>query len=86
MKTYVKPELYYESFELSQHIAACDLKLESADPIVCSVAANDMLEGLGTILQDAFITSANCKFSYDRDYERYCYTNGTDTLPRFFQS
>lgn len=31
MKTYVKPELYFESFELSQHIAACDIKLANAD-------------------------------------------------------
>ena len=23
MKPYVKPELYFESFELAQHIAAC---------------------------------------------------------------
>ena len=27
MKAYQKPVLYYERFELSQHIASCDLKL-----------------------------------------------------------
>ena len=27
MKAYQKPVLYYEKFELSQHIASCDFKL-----------------------------------------------------------
>lgn len=27
MKKYVKPELFYEQFELSQHIAACSMAL-----------------------------------------------------------
>ncbi len=27
MKPYVKPELYFESFELAQHIAGCNLTL-----------------------------------------------------------
>ena len=36
MKQYVKPELYLESFELSQHIAGCSLVLQSAEPETCT--------------------------------------------------
>ena len=32
MKKYVKPELIYESFELSQQIAACDYDMDPAHP------------------------------------------------------
>ena len=29
MKPYIKPELYYENFELSQHIAACAYDMQN---------------------------------------------------------
>ncbi len=36
MKTYVKPEIYFESFELSQNIAACDWELNNNDVSACT--------------------------------------------------
>ncbi len=38
MKKYVKPELYYENFELSQHIAACgiDVNFSSGTDYSCN--------------------------------------------------
>lgn len=36
MKKYVKPQLFYERFELSQHVANCDWELLSASSTVCS--------------------------------------------------
>lgn len=36
MKKYVKPELFYENYELSQHIAACHWDLNSADRGSCT--------------------------------------------------
>ena len=39
MKPYVKPELYFESFELAQHIAGCNLELmNSGDPANCAAS------------------------------------------------
>lgn len=35
MKTYVKPELYYENFELSEHIASCATPTKFGEQDVC---------------------------------------------------
>lgn len=87
MKTYVKPELYFESFELSQHIAACDLKLNAktiwdccVDPIDHTSPLYGSLEGefAGGFVGDSKVCTKKC--------EIYCYTNGADFLPKFFQS
>ena len=85
MKTYVKPELYYESFELSQHIAACDLKLTTNSIWECRVETDRFFDGLGDALQGAFVDANVCAKTYS-GYEQYCYTNGADYLPKFFQS
>lgn len=34
-KPYVKPQLYYENFELSQHIAACGWDMDNQDKNNC---------------------------------------------------
>lgn len=78
MKTYVKPELYYESFELSQHIAACALQIESADAASCKII-ND--REFGGELVGGFIAKPVCDFPY----EQYCYTNGVG-MPATFNS
>ena len=43
MKKYVKPELFFESFELSQQIAACqfDLDENTSNNIPCEFVATD---------------------------------------------
>lgn len=89
MKTYVKPELYFESFELSQHIAACDIKLANADIWNCNAEVHDKLNGFfGDLEQDfknAFVDNNNCTKKVG-DFEIFCYTNGAGSLPRLFQS
>lgn len=80
MKKYVKPELYYEDFELSQHIAMCDLKLSSSDPANCSITEDRVTNG-GLVGGFLDITKA-CKFPY----EDYCYTNGSGAMGTTFQS
>ena len=73
MKTYVKPELYYESFELSQHIAGCNLELKQGDVLDC------LAEGtIGIAVSDSWFVEANtnCRLPV----EDYCYTNGTTNL------
>ncbi len=85
MKTYVKPELYFESFELSQHIAACDLKL-GHNIEDCAIVKHEKGEGtsfadLEIEMIDSFVSNA-CRFQA----EIYCYTNGANYMPRTFQS
>ena len=75
MKTYVKPELYYESFELSQHIAGCSLTMNVktlGEPASCSASGT-----IGKEYSESwFITEGVC----DIPVEDYCYTNGTTNL------
>lgn len=75
MKKYVKPELFFENYELSQHIAACawDLNLESDK--VCGFY-NEHNPGY-TI----FTTVGVCEFVTE---EGYCYqATGADGINTF---
>ena len=75
MKEYVKPELYYESFELSQHISGCYLKLESGDINNCT----SVLEGVGVL----FVQSEQGCAVQVTDPDSYCYTNGEGSYNTF---
>lgn len=68
MKTYVKPELFFESFELSQHIAGCNLTLTQE---VGACDAHGTIEGIPG--ESWFISTGNC----ETVVEAYCYTNGS---------
>lgn len=48
MKKYVKPELFYEHYELSQHIADCNFEYTHAEND-CA-AQGDAEDGLGNLL------------------------------------
>ena len=88
MKTYVKPELYFESFELSQHIAACDLKLKHDNIWNCCVeihtgdSSSPFFGSMESEFVGGFVDNSNCT----QKCEIYCYTNGANFLPKFFQS
>lgn len=72
MKPYVKPELYYESFELAQHIAACNITMNQTVEENCT--------GNGTIgpwTYNAWFLDSNT--SCANKFEKYCYTNGAGT-------
>ena len=73
MKTYVKPELFFESFELSQHIAGCNLTLESVDVGVCSATGSFGDEYLDGERGSWFISRPTCT----AEVEAYCYTNSS---------
>lgn len=76
MKPYVKPELYYESFELAQHIAGCNLKINSADLLSC-VATGTISSGPWEDVSEAWFLEKNQNCT---DWaEAYCYTNGSIT-------
>ncbi len=69
MKKYVKPELYYESFELSQHIAGCNLTLSMQDEYLCT--AEGSVDG--DYITGGFLDKPRCSIIL----EGYCYTNGS---------
>ena len=48
MKKYVKPELFYEHYELSQHIADCNFEYIAAQD-VCAAQGDDE-DGIGGVL------------------------------------
>ena len=68
MKAYQKPVLYYEKFELSQHIASFDFKLNFGLGSGCTAKG----EVWGVPFEGIFIISdAACTVPQ----ENYCYTN-----------
>ena len=72
MKKYVKPELFYEQYELTQHIADCqwEMTLEQGG----CVAQGDVDDGLGAYRMFTD-TVTNCNVTPD-SFEDFCYTNG----------
>lgn len=75
MKKYVKPELYYENFELSQHIADCGWELQSANENSCYAKGDT--EWCYPSDVKAFIAETGI---CDIQPEGYCYTNGSNAV------
>lgn len=76
MKKYVKPELFCESFELAQHIAACDYD------------SNDSHDDVKTC---GFTNGSEWFFTGDNKHcevevEGYCYTNSSGDFFNLFNS
>lgn len=78
MKTYVKPDLCYESFELSQHIATCDFLGNYQDENTCVVEIDF---GDGQI--DKLFSNNACDDVDPSVFEDFCYTKGTSGLTIF---
>lgn len=73
MKPYVKPELYYENFELAQHIAGCSMsEINSVDVTSCT-AKGTISSVFGTDHSDAWFVDGNNNCTTKA--EGYCYTN-----------
>ena len=77
MKNYVKPELFYERYELSQHIADCAWEVKLANEEVCVLVADDELVMSETLFNDVL-----CDFNTS-DYEGFCYQSGMDGFNSF---
>lgn len=83
MKKYVKPELFFESYELSQNIAACgwDMK-NSSDPRSC-YAVGDSDYGNSPDWKVFVDSNDQCAVTW----EGYCYENSADNITiKIFQS
>lgn len=72
MKKYVKPDLYFESFQLDQHIAACGFDMvDLKDPKEC-ISHGDT-DGVYPDYGDIkLFANTNC----DIEPENYCYITG----------
>lgn len=80
MKKYVKPELYFESFELSQQIAACDFDSNySMNDEGCSFTGINQDFGVEMTI---FLSSPPC----DYVVEDYCYHGSTSGYYSIFNS
>ena len=81
MKKYVKPELFYEHYELSQHIADCAWELTNSNEDTCSAQADpDYLPGFSNL----FMASGNgCYYIPGVNYQDYCYQDGAQGVNVF---
>ncbi len=84
MKKYVKPELFFERYELSQHIADCALEFvvdgtrTHSDPLVCEAISDDsFFAGAGIVVFTSAVSDCATK------YEAYCATNGGSGMNTF---
>lgn len=74
MKTYVKPDLYYENFELSTHVASCALDMPHSKNVnECYVTGEDI-----GMPEEYHFFSAGPEVCTYGEYEEYCYTNGSE--------
>ena len=80
MKKYVKPELIFERFELSQQIAACDYKGSFSDESSCTFTGkNKEFNEVMTIFLDA---GKGCLV----ETEDFCYYGSTGGYFNIFNS
>lgn len=79
MKKYVKPELFYEHFELSQHIADCGWEMQYANKESCHAAADPGVWGEGYV-ETLFVSEDRCTVT---DWQDYCYEAGTGGIKVF---
>lgn len=73
MKKYTKPVLFYENFELMQHIAGltCSVMMNSDTEATCTTGDGSDSGGFSNMF-----VSADCGVNLDTLGEEYCYYNG----------
>ena len=82
MKAYVKPELFYESFELSQNIAACGWDMTNDKDVNGCYAVGDSDFSTPNI---KIFMGTHCDIGPE-GYEGFCYETGTVDAFRTFRS
>ena len=70
MKKYVKPELFFESFELNQQIAVCEFDSENT-------LTNVDICTFRNLTWDETYYFTNSNVACDAEAEGYCYQNST---------
>lgn len=81
-KKYIKPELLFESFELSQQIAACDYKLveNTLDDAACTFS------GTNKDFQVPMVIFLSGNMACDVQADSYCYHSSTGGFFSVFNS
>ena len=80
MKNYVKPELFFESYELSQNIAACGWDLVKDDNGNSRFVGDPAYGNPGILV-------FNADMECEHILEGYCYENSADNIAmKIFQS
>lgn len=79
MKHYEKPQIYFEKFELSVHIAACAIDMANSKTVDECSGIGDPAFGYPDGMQ-FFVNPDVCK---DGSIDNYCYTNGDADLNIF---
>ena len=75
MKKYVKPELFYERFELSQHIADCNWEFKGFNtPDICAAKPDASIDGMPTL----FVNDNKLCTPNSTNMDIYCYQPGTN--------
>lgn len=83
-KSYVKPELFYESFVLNQSIAACGIDVNQGDTSSCNPTLDSDFWGGAN---DPVFSSGDTRCSTPVEIiDVYCYTSGTNEAGRLFNS
>lgn len=77
MKKYVKPDLYFESFQLTQHIAACGYDMIDSMDVERCYSQGD-IHGIYPNYGENLFIEGNEKCQGKVEF--YCYTNGTDGM------
>lgn len=72
-KTYEKPQVYMERFELAEHIAGCSITMNMAVEGGCSGdgTINDVYSGAWFLMDNTACSSKA---------EAYCYTQGSGSI------
>lgn len=84
MKKYVKPELIYEKYELTQHIADCAWELTNSTKETCSAQADpDYLPGFSNATNLFMDDAHGCTLIPGENYHDYCYHGGAQGVNVF---
>lgn len=77
MKAYIKPELFYERYEVSQHIADCAWEFKDhGDPSACKAVPDAIkMQGMPSLFNSE---GYGCEVVDAVEYENYCYQNNAD--------
>lgn len=85
MKSYVKPELFMEHFELSQQVAACRWDLNQADKNSCTASFDSNMNNRDDGSMYLFTDRPRCSVM-EGDAPSYCYFLGSQDTEKLFQS
>ena len=77
MKKCVKPEAYYENFQLNQSIAACGWDMNSQTKETCQALSDPEIVGGSTAGDMGILFVSENQGCVVTDWEAYCYQPGS---------